>query len=294
MLNLLTQYRDAQLECWPLARENYTALGHVERRVFSVGALTGALQFNPARAVSTGASVDKDMIAKRPCFLCRSNRPGQQMAEEIIPGWEFLVNPYPIFPLHFTIASTSHIPQSQIPLEMASMAEKLRGMTVFYNGSRAGASAPDHLHCQAVMTSELPLMVYLESGNPVEELPFKVCYRIITPDQAGMAALAELTDVGGIDPATGLPDKGLVNAFMWLGEDGLLRVCCVPRKAHRPSFYSNDSRPGFMVSPGSIDMAGIIILPRKIDFDGMSEETVKRLYNEVACGDEGRHVTEVE
>lgn len=282
MMTLLSEARDAQMESWPLARENYLSLGSTERRVFKVDDFTGAIQFNPARAVSTGASIDAASISRRPCFLCGANRPLQQSSEEIIPGWEFLVNPYPIFPLHFTIASMEHRPQDRIPLDMASMAEKLPGMTVFFNGARAGASAPDHLHCQAVPTAELPLMRYLEGGGDIDKLPFIVYFRVITPDFEGMRHLNEIVKIKGKDRTTGEADARLVNAYMWIGADGLLRVCVIPRSAHRPSFYDNSGMEGYMVSPGAIDMAGVMILPRKEDFIRMDDETVNRVYSEVA------------
>ena len=283
MISQLAEVRDYQLQSWPLARRNYEALGMTERRPFTACALEGGLQFNPARAVSAAARVDAQSIKKRKCFLCKANRPSEQLYEEILPGWEFLVNPYPIFPLHFTIASSEHIPQSHIPVEMASMAERLPGMTVFFNGARAGASAPDHMHCQAVMTSELPLMRYLESGGDPAILPFKVIYKVITPDIAGMALLNDLRKSAGTDKITGQSDSGLVNAFLWIGGDGLLRSAVVPRSAHRPACYTvQPDSVGFMVSPGSIDMAGVIILPRREDFERISSDDVIRIYSEVA------------
>ncbi len=277
MINMLMEVRDHQLSQWPMARENYEKLGLTERKDFSIGALHGAFQCNPARVVSTGAKIDKKSIAERPCFLCRTNRPNEQLSEEILPGWEFLINPFPILPLHFTIASVEHRPQESIPLEMASMAEKLPGMTVFFNGAKAGASAPDHLHCQAVMTSELPLMNYLEEGGDPKSWPYQVEYGVITPDDAGMMELKRMTEVKGINKISGKEDADLVNAYFWLGKDGLLRIAVVKRSAHRPSCY-----PDLMVSPGAIDMAGIVVLPRKEDYDRITVDDLKNIFAETA------------
>lgn len=287
MIPQLAEVRDEQLAAWPLARANYEALAHTERRAINIGSLHGALQCNPARIVSTGARTDAASIGKRPCFLCAANRPPEQLSEEIIPGWEFLVNPYPIFPLHFTIASTQHIPQGDVPLEMASMAERLPGMTVFFNGAKAGASAPDHLHCQTVITSELPLMRYLEEGRNPDALPFKVHYSVIRPDVEGMIRLHLLTNSSGPDSLMGCAESGLVNAYMWIGEDGMLRVAVVPRKAHRPSCYTTGTEAGYMVSPGAIDMAGVVILPRRADFDSITQADVDKIYSEVALPPSG-------
>ncbi|MDE6511510.1 MAG: DUF4922 domain-containing protein, partial [Muribaculaceae bacterium] len=163
----MLEFIDAQLAVWPLARENYQALGRTERRSIRLGDLLVGIQHNPARIVSTGAKTDAKAIAERPCFLCADNRPPQQTALEIVDGWELLVNPYPIFPTHFTIVSRSHRPQEGFPMDMVMMAEKLPGHTVFFNGKVAGASCPDHMHCQAVKTLESPLRQLIERVHSI-------------------------------------------------------------------------------------------------------------------------------
>lgn len=285
MLSILQEIRDQQLTCWPLVAENYEKLGYTERKIFKIGALQGAFQHNPSRLVSTGAKIDKESIRKRPCFLCRENRPKEQLYEEIIPGWDFLINPYPIFPLHFTIASVKHVDQERIPLEMAELAEKLPGMCVFFNGARAGASAPDHLHCQAVKIAELPLMNYLEAGGDIDKLPFKVVYEVITPDIERMDKLRSILLVEGKDAITEESDYRLVNAYFWIGKDGILRSAVVPRSAHRPACYPKDdsnSEETLMVSPGAIDMAGIVILPKSEDYNKITDKDLERIYSETA------------
>lgn len=284
-----------QLERWPEARGRYVALGNTLRRSVTLGDMVCGIQCNPARVVSTGAAVDKASVAARPCFLCPDNRPDCQKGVPILPGWVMLLNPYPVFPVHFTIAAESHIPQDRIPPEMASLAEELPGLTVFFNGARAGASAPDHLHLQAVRTEELPLMSLAAGLHPVgrpgaewsdswgPDLPFRFLSAVITPDGNGMRTLAHVLGTTGTDPATGLPDPGLVNAFFWIDNpSGLLRAVIVPRRAHRPSCYG--TMPGqCLVSPGAIDMAGIIITPRREDYDSLTDADVRRIYTEVAC-----------
>ncbi len=287
MISILQELRDQQLAIWPMAKENYEKLGQCRRKLFKLDSLEGAFQFNPGRIVSTGAKIDKDSIGSRPCFLCRSNRPTEQMWDEIIPGWEFLVNPFPIFPLHFTIAASRHIPQDHIPAEMVEIAERLRGMCVFFNGARAGASAPDHLHCQAVMKSELPLINYLEAGGDVESLPFKVIYDIITPDNEGLNKLKILLHTQGYDAENGEKDFRLLNAYFWIGNNGLLRVCVIPRGRHRPLCYPSDAEEAnmdgtYIISPGAIDMAGIVILPREDDFKKITVEDLQKIYSETA------------
>lgn len=285
----MLEYIDAQLAEWPLARENYQALGKTERRSMQLGDLTVGIQHNPARIVSTAAKTDAKTLAERPCFLCKKNRPPQQVGMEIAEGWELLLNPYPIFPTHFTIVSKNHKPQEGFPLDMVTMAEKLPGHTVFFNGKRAGASCPDHLHCQAVKTHELPLMQLIEKRHSLDagrvssseslglDVPFGFTSIIITPDLDGMSELARIEDSIGREYIS----EGRLNAFVWIDDNGLLRICAVPRNMHRPSCYGSDEGQ-YLISPGCIDMTGVIIAPIKKDYDTLTEEDIRKIYKE--CG----------
>ena len=282
-------YIDCQLAEWPLARENYQALGRTERRILQLGDLTVGIQHNPARIVSTAAKTDAKTLAERPCFLCKKNRPPQQKGVEIADGWELLINPYPIFPTHFTIVSKEHRLQEGLPLDMVTMAERLPGHTVFFNGKSAGASCPDHLHCQAVKTHELPLMMLIEKRHKLDagrvvtdkslglDMPFGFKSIIITPDLDGMSELAKIEDTIGSEYI----QEGRINAFVWIDDNGLLRICAVPRHKHRPSCYGPEDGQR-LISPGCIDMAGVIIAPLKKDYDILSEEDVRKIYKE--CG----------
>lgn len=292
----MLEFIDSQITVWPLARENYQALGRTERRSIKLGDLTVGIQHNPARMVSTAAKTDKTSIGKRPCFLCKSNRPLEQAPVDIMEGWELLLNPFPIFPTHFTIVSKRHRPQSGFHLDMVEMAEKLPGHTVFFNGSQAGASCPDHLHCQAVKTLELPLMQLVEKRHVFEpgshyerqlriatseslglEVPFGFTSVIVTPDTEGMMILADIEHIIG----RRYVDEGRINAFVWIDGTGFLRIVAVPRNAHRPSCYGNGEGQ-MMISPGCIDMAGVIITPRRDDYDALTEEQLRQIYSE--CG----------
>lgn len=296
---MLNEFIENQLALWPEARERYLALGKTERRRFSIGALEGAFQFNPARIVSTAAKTDAASIASRPCFLCRDNRPQEQIAVPLGKKWELTVNPYPIFPVHFTIISTAHVPQELPPVEMAAFAEKFPELCIFFNGSSGGASAPDHLHLQGVLRSELPLLRLAErlhpstlpgimrsdmahkfnpeAGDP--GLPFVFLSAVISDDEEGSRDYLKMLALTGAG-ADGLPDKGLRNVFCWKGDDGLLRMIVVPRQKHRPDCYGTG--PGqFVVAPGAIDMAGVVILPRREDFDSITPADLSRIYSQV-------------
>ncbi len=286
---------ETQLALWDLASKNYRALGKTERRLFKIGDFEGALQFNPARIVSTAAKTDALSISKRPCYLCKKNRPTEQLTLKADNGWELLLNPYPIFPVHFTLPAENHIPQEHFPLEMASFAERWTDLAIFFNGARAGASLPDHAHCQAVLKSELPLLKLTERIHPLTRggknlihtsethasLPFHYYSAIITPDSEGMATLKILTEIRGTDAETGKPDHRLLNVFFWMGAEGFLRAVIIPRSAHRPKCFFAEGEAQRLVSPGSIDMAGIIVLPRESDFRNLSDEEIASIYSEV-------------
>ncbi|MCM1377629.1 MAG: DUF4922 domain-containing protein [Clostridium sp.] len=290
----LQDFVESQLQHWDLAQANYLGLGATDRRRFQLGDFPCFVQYNPARIKSTGAKVDATSIDSRPCFLCKENRPKEQITEMAYEGWELLVNPYPIFPLHFTIPFIKHEPQDEIPLEMASIAERWPGMAVFFNGARAGASAPDHAHMQMVAASELPLLAVTEKWHPVSapgikhsssfggDFPFEWWSAVITPDLEGMKSLAELPTLYGFDPETGLRDRGLVNAFFWIDtKSALLRAIVVPRRRHRPACFAEDASRRLLVSPGAIDMAGVVVCPRKEDFESITEEDLRKIYAEV-------------
>lgn len=148
-----------QTQNWPLARTNYEGLKTVQTRVFSFGDYNVKVQFNPARIVSSGAKVDAKTIAERKCFLCAENRPTEQTSVNF-GDYEILVNPFPIFPEHFTIAHKKHQPQQILPFfaDMLWLALAMDDYLVFYNGPQCGASAPDHLHFQGGTKDFLPLV----------------------------------------------------------------------------------------------------------------------------------------
>lgn len=290
----INDFVERQLETWPEAKRNYDALAQTGRKPLQLGDLTAYAQHNPARIRSTGAKTDAASIRQRACFLCASNRPKEQMALEWLPGWVLLVNPFPILPIHFTIVDTQHQPQDRIPVEMAAMAEKAPDLAIFYNGARAGASAPDHRHCQAVLKSELPLLRLAEKHHTSDfpaivssekfglDLPFNFLSAIVTPDQKGMWTLDVMTRARGVDAETGLPDAGLVNAFFWIDSLGLLRIIVIPRRAHRPKCFHAEDDSKMTVSPGALDMAGLMILPVASDFDRINPDIARRIYPETA------------
>ncbi len=249
-----------QLADWHDAANRYSALECV--KVKQLGSFR--VQFNPSRIVSTGAKVDAATIGKRPCFLCKKNRPECQQAIEWGGGrYEILVNPFPIFPHHFTIAATEHVSQridGRIG-DMLRLAVDMPGYTVFYNGAHCGASAPDHMHFQAVETSFLPIWEH----DVVPHL------RIDSPNVADV----ELW-FGRISKEVNDDDMNLLCKV----DGGEYSLIVIPRRQHRPSFYG-DGDNEYLVSPASIDLGGVIVTPREKDFERINVATIERIVEEV-------------
>ena len=152
---IIHKFTGDQLSCWPLACENFRALKYVLTREVEVGGLKVTLQHNPARMISSAAKLSKADIAKRKCFLCRDNRPEEQIMLKFEgrkgKKYHVLLNPYPIFPDHLVIAEARHTDQTiwNRYVDMLDLARKYTDFTFFYNGPKSGASAPDHHHFQA-------------------------------------------------------------------------------------------------------------------------------------------------
>lgn len=286
-----------QLQNWPDAKARYLDLAKCIRRPLQLGDLPVAIQLNPARIVSTAADTSKKGIASRACFLCASNRPPQQNAMQWMEGWDLCINPFPILPIHFTIISTQHEPQAHPPFEMAAMAEAAPDLVIFFNGAKGGASAPDHLHMQGVLKSELPLIKLVETHHPSDQtrfiessqlgldLPFNFISAVIPPDMDGMEMMVKIHRAFGVD-LVGNQDSGLINVFFWIGDDRLLRAIVIPRRQHRPHFYfEEEAEKRIVVAPGAIDMTGLLIAPRAEDFDKIDEPTLRQIYSEVAFAD---------
>ena len=287
----LQRYFDRQLETWAEVRQRYRELNHVETRELSNGTATVVLQWNPARMVSTGAKIDSRSISERPCFLCAQNRPKQQLKRTIDGKWELLVNPFPILPMHFTLPTLKHTPQAIKGMygEIYRLLTAHPELVVLYNGPKCGASAPDHAHLQAGIPGMLPLIDSWQrlsrELNTVVRLTDNDDISIISecpyPALLIRSHTAEVGEQLFRQLYTALPRRDdetepMMNIVAWRRGDEFLSVV-FPRWKHRPDCYGE-----VMVSPGAIDMAGLIITPRQEDFQKLTAEQVLAILEEVS------------
>lgn len=300
-----------QLAKWQTARTNHEALNQIETRRFELAGNTITIQFNPARAVSTCAKVDKSSIEARKCFLCPENKPNEQ--DEIIISldepFSLRINPYPILPGHLTISSLKHQDQvladktiRQLPGKLISWLEEYfaSGYVLFYNGAKCGASAPDHFHFQAVKQSDVPVIqqwerlmetavrekeIKTENGNTYSSFqitsyicPIQVfiCNHSadILPEMINQYLESLPLHEGESEPR--------YNLFAWQDKQRGFTMAYFPREGHRPACYTATGGEQLLVSPGALDMAGLLVTPRKEDFDKITESDITQIYKEVA------------
>ena len=308
MDNQIDKFVKDQLSVWPLAAENYRSLKKAGSKVLSIGGLPVTVQLNPCRRISSEASLDKESINRRPCFLCPENRPAEQtnMEFEGRKGRRYRVtlNPYPIFPSHLVISSFEHTPQSiwhryQDLLDFVRENNEYLG---FYNGPESGASAPDHMHFQACPQGLTPLQ------NRVDELlaagDDKTLDYLTNVKEARLFHLNEyargvfvlcgatakstaklfyrLLDCAPVPDGSSEPK---MNIIAWCHE-GEYRTAVIFRERHRPHNYSSSGADHLAMSPGCADLAGVYVTTREEDFDRLDAGLLSQVVREVAASEE--------
>lgn len=293
----ISRFFNRQLEVWTDARHRFRDLKHVETRQFSDQL---KLQWNPARIVSTGAKIDKKTLGERLCFLCDKNRPKEQMSKQIDEKFHLLVNPFPILPVHFTIPARKHQPQLIYKNygEMHRFISLHSDLMVFYNGPKCGASAPDHLHFQAGTNGILPLQTNWQrlSRNLTDiislndEEKISVVRDFIVPAFVIISKSAESDEALFRRLYKAMPQRGdetepMMNIISWRKGEEFISVI-IPREKHRPEAYFAEGDAQFVVSPGALDMSGLIITPREEDFRKLTEEKALSLLQECGVSEE--------
>lgn len=308
MDNQIDKFVKDQLSVWPLAAENYRSLKKAGSKVLSIGGLPVTVQLNPCRRISSEASLDKESINRRPCFLCPENRPAEQtnMEFEGRKGRRYRVtlNPYPIFPSHLVISSFEHTPQSiwhryQDLLDFVRENNEYLG---FYNGPESGASAPDHMHFQACPQGLTPLQ------NRVDELlaagDDKTLDYLTNVKEARLFHLNEyargvfvlcgatakstaklfyrLLDCAPVPDGSSEPK---MNIIAWCHE-GEYRTAVIFRERHRPHNYSSSGADHLAMSPGCADLAGVYVTTREEDFGKLDAGLLSQVVREVAASEE--------
>lgn len=298
MKDMINKLFASQLADWELAGKNFEALQYVDfKQVKMADGEELILQFNPARIVSSSAKVDKKSLANRACFLCAENRPAEQ--EGIAFGDDFLllVNPFPILRKHFTIVNTKHTPQEILPyisqmLEIsAQMGEEY---TLFYNGAKCGASAPDHMHFQAGISAQFPIWNLLENkkmemlverGN-VQIKAFSLYANGILLESESAEEITQMTkqiiaELAKLQPQEAEPMLNVLAKY----ENSTWKIVFFPRDKHRPNQYFEEGEKQLMLSPASVDFGGLLAVPRKEDFERIDMELLEDVFAQLRLND---------
>ncbi|MGM9846028.1 MAG: DUF4922 domain-containing protein [Muribaculaceae bacterium] len=288
----INKFLAEQIDEWPQAAGNYAALANVKVKSFDVGTLTLKVQFNPARIVSSAAKVDAKSLAERKCFLCHDNRPAVQRGIDWGERYTILINPYPIFPRHLTIPDKSHTPQliKDRIADMLALAGELDEYTIFYNGPRCGASAPDHMHFQAGNSDFLTIAAALEDCDLQEVasegearlylaagMPMGVFVIDADTPERGQRLFDRLYDAMPTPEGEAEPMMNLLAYSTPIG----VRLAVIPRKRHRPSFYGTEGPGTMLISPASVDMGGVFITPLEKDFDSLDAGIATQIFDEL-------------
>jgi hypothetical protein len=296
LASLALELLHEQKESWPQLAAGYESLTSVRTRELRCDGFPVWLQFNPGRIVSTGAKVDEQSIRERRCFLCVEHLPSQQKG--ILYNDEFLVlcNPAPIFTDHFTVSHVRHLPQSfeEHAGTMLEIARAFRSrFTLFYNGPKCGASAPDHMHFQACPRGIIPVeraaqeearRQHRRNVRGVDIFTLARFGRQVIVFESAQSAVLEqvlLSLVSALRSITGTTKEPMLNILCGFNE-GDWRVIVFPRSKHRPDVYFKEDDERVLISPAAVDIGGLIVTPLEKDFNNVNASLVESIFKEVS------------
>lgn len=293
---------DHQIENWPLLQQGYEAFSRIETKRVQVSESDVVIQHNPGRIRSTGAPVDKTSVENRKCFLCPENLPAEERGIAYDEDLVILCNPFPVLERHLSIVHREHIPQ-----QIEGNVERLLALAhdlgssyfVLYNGPECGASAPDHLHFQACSRELLPVEENLYEDEPKMAEDCNYCeetarqsFELFTLGGCGRAIVVfrggnpqELSHwVYEVIKELGLQtdkDEPMINIICTY-DPMIWTLYLFPRAKHRPAAFYAQGADRLVVSPGAIDMAGVVVVPEREHFDRIDSAIMESIFAEVS------------
>ncbi len=295
-IKLLSEQKNA----WPDLQKGYESLKKIRERNITCRGFSICLQYNPGRIKSSMADVSKENVNERRCFLCLDHLPEGQKGVLVRSDYLILCNPMPVFSYHFTVSHLDHRLQAiaeHIDTFLQLMADFGSEWAVLYNGPRCGASAPDHLHFQIAPSRQMPIEKEIweeKRFTLVKQVDHVLLYRMRDLGR-------EVIILEGDDPmALGRAFKGFLNALkkvLLVDEEPMMnivgfyeetrwRLVIFPRRKHRPDAFFREGDARVVVSPGVIDMGGLLITPVEKDFDQLDAAAVEGIYGEVSLDGE--------
>ena len=300
----ITEMFSRELELRGRAFVNYGALTQVEVKDMTIDGFPAKLFFNPARVRSVMADVSPEALQKRACFLCPDGLEPLQLTTvwDSPTGQTYFirVNPFPIFNHHFTISSAIHERQTFAPHmeSMLHLAEAMPEMSIFYNGPMCGASAPDHMHFQAVPRHSMPIEDHFDTNYANAVL-------VQEPDlQSHLAALEKVLSMASIPEnasQTGSLTAGASHTEEWeprwniiswyepasspnslIASSPKFNTIVFFRRESRPQCFFAPENERILFSPGTVEMGGVGIVANRESFDRITPEVLRSMIQEVA------------
>lgn len=297
-VNDIEMMYDRQLPSWQLVGDNYAALEKMMVREMVVNGCNMVIQYNPCRSTSVTANINKSH--ERPCFLCDHNLPTEQLRISLWDKYQVLVNPYPLFKHHYTIASTIHTPQRIAGRvnDMLQMSKCFAPYTLFYNGPYSGASAPMHMHFQASEEGYMPIEKQWKTNPRHEVMRCNNTHLSYIEGLLRPIFVIEGADIEEIErlfntlykvlfqlPHNKDCEEPMMNLMLRWEENHYIMLI-FPRSKHRPDCYYANDATRLLISPGSVEMGGIFVTIDNHDFATLTPENVIQIYREVTPSQE--------
>jgi ATP adenylyltransferase/5',5'''-P-1,P-4-tetraphosphate phosphorylase II len=273
-----------QLRAWPQLAKGVEGLARATTRPVTIDWFDIHIRHIPHRMASTTAAVDRESVARRPCFLCAANLPYEEEGLPFDENFTIYCNPFPIVDHHLTIAHREHGSQhiaNQFG-NMLDLAAALAGYFIVYNGPECGASAPDHMHFQAGSRVLFPIG-HDTAGLTSVTIP-NYARNVLLLRGRDRSVLIDRLDraIDLLAQATSKRSEPLINIAAFY-ERGEWIAYLFPRGKHRPEVFQTGE---LMVSPASIDLCGIFVVPRAQDFERITGEAIAAIFREVTLPDD--------
>jgi Domain of unknown function (DUF4922) len=283
MINEIEDLFKRQARAWPQLADGIEGLAHATTRPVRIDWFDVFVRHIPHRMASTTASVDRESVAKRPCFLCAANLPPEEEGLPFDDDFTIYCNPFPIVDRHLTIAHNQHGSQriaSQFG-NMLDIAARLPGYFVVYNGPECGASAPDHMHFQAGSRALFPIEQDTAglTGVTVPNYGRNVLLLRGRDRSALIARMDRAIDL--LAEATRKRPEPMVNIAVF-HKRGEWVAYLFPRGKHRPQVFHTGE---LTVSPASIDLCGIFVVPLAHDFERIAGDAISAIFREITLPD---------
>ena len=293
-----------ELELRGRAFVNYGALDQVEVKDMTIDGFPAKLFFNPARVRSVMADVSPEALQKRACFLCPDGLEPLQLTTvwDSPTGQTYFirVNPFPIFNHHFTISSSIHERQTFAPHmeSMLHLAQAMPEMSIFYNGPMCGASAPDHMHFQAVPRHSMPIEDHFDTNyaNAVLVQESDLQSHLATLEKVlSMASIPEnASQTGSLTAGASHTEEWEPrwNIISWyepasspnslIASSPKFNTIVFFRRESRPQCFFAPENERILFSPGTVEMGGVGIVANRESFDRITPKVLRSMIQEVA------------